>query len=500
MMDTITMPEAATSDLYVVTASVEARRVRLEGRTRRVLITGLLVLLILLASPRPNLLNYLVPVFAVVAGWAILEASPTQYFVFTFWLWFLIPMLRRMVDARSFSSAEGTILLSSYFASCVPLYHLVWSRRKILDRFSVPLVLMSMAVLYGILYGLTRYSPAKCVQSALTWAAPITFAFFIYQHRQRFSDLFGAFEKTMVWGTLVMGAYGVIQYFLLPTWDSLWMINLDNVTFGSPHPLELRVFSTMNAPQLLGIYLAIGLLISLQSTMSIRVLAVPFGVVSLIFTQARSAWVCLLVGFFFVVLKGSLRLRLQVLGVAVVAGLGIVIALQNPTVSENISKRFNTLSQVGSDDSFLSRTEGHIGLFEGLLDVPFGLGFGGVQAGTPASKEDALMKNGKGVMQADSTIAGILNPFGMPGALLAIISAIFLIKNVFEMKAPVGSPAGVLRILTLAFFAIMPLDNVMYGPSGFLCWAVIGLDCAARSQAVGPRLRDLQHGSVHLTS
>ena len=491
-MDTVTMLEAATSKLRFPVPSAGARRTRLEIRTRRVLVTGLLLILTLLASPRPNLLNYLIPVLAVVAGWMILEASPTQYFIFTFWLWFLIPMLRRMVDARSFSSVEGTILLSSYFASCVPLYHLVWSRRKIFDRYSAPLVLMSMAVLYGTLYGLTRYSLLKCGQSVLTWLAPLTFAFFIYQHRHRSNEFFEVFETTMVWGTLVMGAYGVIQYFLLPKWDSLWMINLDNVTFGKPYPLELRVFSTMNAPQLLGVYLAIGLLISLQSAMRIRVLAVPFGVVSLIFTQARSTWICFLVGFLFVVLKGSLRLRLQVLGVAIVALIAIAIATQNPTVSENISKRFDTLSDVGSDDSFLSRADGHVALFEALLDVPFGLGFGGVQAGTPASKEDALIKNGKGVMQADSTIAGILDPFGMPGGVLAVISSFFLLRNVFEVKGPAGSPAGTLKVLTLAFFAIMPLDNVLCGPSGFLCWAVIGLVCATRSQASAPKIPDLQ--------
>ena len=53
--------------------------------------------------------------------------------------------------------------------------------------------------------------------------------------------------RTFVTGGLVMGLYGLIQFFYLPEWDVYWLENAGMDSQGLPFPGLIRVFSTMNS-------------------------------------------------------------------------------------------------------------------------------------------------------------------------------------------------------------------------------------------------------------
>ena len=46
--------------------------------------------------------------------------------------------------------------------------------------------------------------------------------------------------STFMWGMLVMGLYGVVQYFVMPQWDVLWMIGSDMERTGRAGAVRRR--------------------------------------------------------------------------------------------------------------------------------------------------------------------------------------------------------------------------------------------------------------------
>jgi hypothetical protein len=268
---------------------------------RQLLTIGILILCGLLLSSHSGVVNYLFPVFAVAAGLVLLRSSPADYTSFTLWLWLLAPLVRRLVDFRSATSGPPLILLAPYLASCIPLYYLLRNRGARVDRTSAPLFYMGAAVTCGLIVGGLNFPLAAVLEALLTWIAPICFAFFVYGNRKHFQNIFHSFETTMIHGTLLIGTYGIYQYFALPPWDVFWMEHTPNVVVGLPQPMEVRIFSTMNAPQILALFLTVGVLLALRSKSTVRLLVAPVGALALALTLTRTAWISFLVGLTFLV-------------------------------------------------------------------------------------------------------------------------------------------------------------------------------------------------------
>ena len=150
--------------------------------------------------------------------------------------------------------------------------------------------------IYATFLGLWNFAPRLVFQDLLTWVAPLVFAFTLCRHSDQAIELFQAFEKAFLYGLLVISAYGVAQFFFLPGWDAFWMrwVNMDSI--GNPEPKEVRVFSTMNGPQILASFLAVGLIIAFSSRHRIRWVAIPLGLLCLVLSLARSGWVAVVAG------------------------------------------------------------------------------------------------------------------------------------------------------------------------------------------------------------
>ena len=61
---------------------------------------------------------------------------------------------------------------------------------------------------------------------------------------------------------LLLGGYGIFQYLDPPSWDRDWMINSAMDSIGEPEPLMVRVFGTLNAPGVYGLWIAALLVLS----------------------------------------------------------------------------------------------------------------------------------------------------------------------------------------------------------------------------------------------
>ena len=455
-------------------------RITAAALIRRSLVLSILLQFALLFSPGSGILTYICPIFAVVFGWALLRNSRADYIRFTLWLWFLTPLIRRLVDFRSGGDVHSLILVTPYLASCVPLYEIISGGHAVFDRRSFPLLSMTAAVLLGLPIGLANFGAPAAFQSFLTWIAPLCFALFLYQHRTHFPEMFRTFEQTMICGALVAAGYGVYQYFFLPGWDALWMENVDNPTFFKAVAMDVRVFSTMNGPQVLALFLSTGLLLALHSRDKIRYFASPVIALALVLTMARTAWMSFVFGLIYLVLRGGARLRLQVGVVAAIAVCLFGLALQDQDVAAKVWQRFDTFKNVGHDESFNSRIEGHEALLVYLSDNPFGFGLGGPADGSEAAERKGNIKIPSDLsVQNDSSIAAVMLSLGIFGSLLAGISFVMIAAAVMRLEAAHGSSTEALKVLALVFLVEAPCETVVNGPCGFLTWAVLGLCLAA---------------------
>ena len=144
-------------------------------------------------------------------------------------------------------------------------------------------------------------------------------------------------------------------------------VNMDSI--GNPEPKEVRVFSTMNGPQILASFLAVGSIIAFSSRHRIRWVAIRGPVVFGAF--ARALW---LGGRGRRDITGTRRIGSGfVWSVAVLAVVVMIGALQNPDLQQVMSQRFDTLTDVRNDTSFMDRVESYRALFAGFLYNPFGL-------------------------------------------------------------------------------------------------------------------------------
>ncbi len=340
-----------------------------------------------------------------------------------------------------------------------------------MGRQAVPIFLFLLAILYGAITGAITFGVASSAEAAVTWVAPACFGLFLYHYRSYAREMFYSFERSIIGCTAVAGAYGIYQYFVMPNWDALWMTNLGNLTFGNPLPMQVRVFSTLNSPQILALFLAVGILFAMRSNTFLRFLAVPFGLVSLVLSMARTAWVGFAVALVYAIFRMNSRQRLQLLFIGLFALATFSLVLQDPNVSKAVTNRFSTLHDVSHDDSIVSRIEGHEALFQGLARYPYGLGLGSQQNGASRNPADAMMGHGgKFILQNDSSLVVLVVSLGFFGFLLAASTLFVLSLRVSQLTISRLPEAIALKAALVLLASEFLLNNIINGPAAFLTW------------------------------
>ena len=297
--------------------------------------------------------------------------------------------------------------------------------------------------------------------------------------------MFPAFEKAFLYGAIVVSIYGLLQFFVLPQWDVLWMEQLNSIlnTVGNPVATEVRVFSTMNAPQILASFFSVSLLIAFSSRRKIRFISIPLALLCLLLTLARSGWVAMVAGTIYLLFTLPRRQQVQMVLAGVMAVLLLILAMQNQDLQNVISERFQTMTNVKNDVSFGDRMAGYKSVFASFLNNPFGRGMGV----TPAITEDAsgelgFVHGAESFALQDSTVASVLVTLGLAGALVWVAALFPLGRRLFWMPSVHVASTRTLRAILVALLAETILNAVFSGPTGFLTWSSVGL-CLALSTA-----------------
>jgi len=458
-----------------------------------ILIFACLSVIVLFGAP--NALRIGFPALATVTAIFVFSRSRTMYVQFCFWLWFLSPLVRRLVDYRTEFVATSPLLLAPLLAASVSGVVLIHHPRTLGRRENtgaLPFVGAFAGIAFGTLYGLIRYPPVDVARGLINWIAPVLFGFFLYQEclrkPVRYTELRSTIVRTLLWGTLLMSIYGIVQFFLLLPWDEAWMLGLKDYAFGQPRALELRVFSTMNAPATFASYVMAGLLAaftvltqtSVAERSKLRTLAAltaPVGLLALALTTSRSLWVGLVCGVLYLAFTLPAKARVRVVATVLATLLLAGVATQAPGIHEVVMSRLQSFGSGTSDISANARIDGHLDALGKLTTEPLGEGMGSIDADHATDGSDDRLG------PHDSTLLEFLFALGGPGTFVyAVGVGLGLLKIFFPRRhvaVAVEPQAYAMRAILFAFFAQCLLTSIMVGVPGFLVWTCLALGLVA---------------------
>jgi O-Antigen ligase len=426
-----------------------------------------------MAGGQAGVLRIAFPVLSLVICGFLFWRSKPHYVGLVFWLWFVTPFLSRMADFQGGWETESAVLLAPYLGAGISVITLLTSLRELGNRRSFPYICALAAILYGSTIGLDRYSLFNALRAILNWCVPVFFGFFIYQHSELYYQFRKAIEQAFLYCLLVTGAYGVYQFWTLPDWDKMWLLNVQLNSFGAVEAMEIRAFSTMNAPAIFAAVMASGLLLLFCMKGKLRLVSAACGFLGLMLTMSRASWISLIAGFAFLATRLDMRQRLRLAVAAVACVVFLFTAFQIPVIHSEVTSRIETFSDPSQDVSFSARVRGHEAAFQTISREPFGEGIGSTDAIHNTEGDDDI------IGPHDSTLLEFLYSLGWVGTL--IYGAGLGALSVQLMKSG-GSDSFVLasKAIIVGFVAQCLLNSVLIGILGFLVWTFASM-CLAQS-------------------
>lgn len=416
-----------------------------------------------LLAGQGRLVYYAFTPLCLMAGVVLFQRYPAHYLHFTMWLWMLSPFVRRMVDWQTEFTNFNPVLLAPLAVSCLSFLTVIRISRHLHEHRYYPFGLLLMMMIIALLIGIMISGPFAAGYAFLSWLAPLAVAFYILS-QPRQAEAFGrAMLGALAVGGLVVGAYGVYQYFVAPEWDTAWMIGSAMTSVGNPVAGEIRVFSTLNAPGPLANFMAASLVVLAANRSVFRWVAALPATATLLLSLVRSGWGGLVVGLATMLLVGPPRLKarwlLSILATAVVA----IPLLGVLPFADTVINRFATIADIEDDTSFRVRASFIDAMLDATFVNPIGRGMGATGASTRlASGSGNLGEYG----HFDSGILDIFYTFGWGGFVVLGVLVIVVARAIrYGRRSIEASTAASVAIATLSQ---LPFVNMLLLGPGML--------------------------------
>ena len=412
-----------------------------------------------------SFLNYLFPASSFLLAIRFYYQYPIQYFSLVWWMWFLSPLVRRLVDFQSAYREPSPVLLAPALVTLVSVLTLL---RKFPKRGSDEFYLHMIAVigvLYGACIGAINYHIVSVGIKSLKWLLPVAFGIHIYLNWARYPAFRKSLEKTFTWGVAIMGAYGIYQYIAAPGWDRKWLINSGLLGFqGIPEPFGMRVWSTMDSGEPFGAMMAGGLIFLLSRSVSQSLLVSIPGYLSFLLATIRTAWFGWIAGLLILLTSITPKQQLRLVALMTIL-LALLIPLsQSSPFSEVINSRLDTLANLESDHSLSARQMAYGNLLGKAATSLFGQGIGD--------------------KTYDSAVLATLFNLGWLGTLLYFGSLFLLVVKLFNSKHSAQDYLiGASKAVVATALVRIPFNVPMLEASGILLWGFISLGLAAERYA-----------------
>ena len=414
----------------------------------------------------------------MVGIWLLAEKRESAYVQMCMFAWLFSAGLRRVVDWQTSFDDRNPVLLAASAVSLVGLAFCDFRKRSVGRSNLFLLSVVVLAFFYGSVVGVLVNGVLAASVALVGWLPPFALGIFFLFSRTSPSDLARDVARLSWIPLAILGSYGILQWFLAPPWDTAWMQAVSPIafTFGEPEPFEIRVFSLLNSPYPLGCILVFLLVSQIgQKSSTYRWLASIVGIVSLLLSEVRAAWIIFTLVALLLWFSRQIPARLIVGFVA----LGAIAAVAAPSqLSETVSDRFSTVDSASSDVSFAAR----VSFFQ--VNVPIlirdvaGKGMGSVGSGVRASgpESDATFRD------ADSTYIATLRIFGpLVGIAFLVLYFGIALRSWMALRRS-ESVSGVWSSILLALPVLALLGDVFVGAVGIVAWLPLSVAIVETSE------------------
>lgn len=418
------------------------------------------------------LTNYLFPISAFCLSIVLYRTSPRLYISNTWWLWFITPEIRRLVDYQVGFQSVSPVMLSPYLATGLAFFTVVAYLPELRYKLLFPMALASAGVIYGYLVGVINAGILAATFGLLNWILPIFIGLYVAIQWRHYNAFKKTIYHTFVWGSLIMGLYGVIQYIDPPPWDRYWMLASKMLSIGLPIPYHVRIFSTMNSPGPFAMEIMGTLLMLTAGGGFWRIPAAVFGYISLLLSLVRTAWGGWAVAILYLIFrfKPENTIRYLIAGIMVIT-LALPILTFGP-IAKDLNKRIQSIENVKQNASYQSRIAFYEDFIGKSLDTPIGSGIGNVGVA-------ARLSSSGHVVDFDSGIMEIPYVLGWLGGMLFLIGTIWILLYISLSKWTKIDPfIAISSAIALAVFSTIIFFNSLIGSTGMFFWEFAGMAVA----------------------
>jgi hypothetical protein len=414
-------------------------------------------------------------VLSFVVGIFLYARYTVMYVGFTWWIWFLTPLISRLIDVRSNFDESRFILVAPYLVALITFYTVFRNLPRAYREGGLPFILVLIGVFYAFMVGLVKAPTyVTAARSLLDWLTPITFSFHLFINWRDYPSYRQNILKVFLWGVLVTGSYGIFQYIVAPEWDTFWLTSTKLTSMGEPAPLKLRVWSTMASPGPFAVMMMSGLLLIFNGGGIFTIPAAGVGYLAFLLTMARVMWGCWVVGLLGVITSIKPRLQMRLMVTIIAMALCVVPLSTMEPFSTAINTRLQTLANLEKDDSAQVRQK----IYEEGLNNAISNSVGNGIGNTFIINKDGNLES----IVVDSGILEIFFTLGWLGAAFYISGVVLLLVKLLQAtESRFDTFIAASRAIGVACITAMPIFSVMLGLSGLVMWSFLGIALAGHN-------------------
>ncbi len=421
-----------------------------------------------------NLLRLVFPASSFVVAVFLYLRHPILYIGFTWWIWFLTPFLTRLVDYRIGWDPTRQMMLAPYLVVLVTIVTFIKYLPGAVRQGGLPFVLGFIGVINGFLVGLIFNQPVPVIRGLLDWLSPIIFAFHLFINWRDYPSYRQHIQRVFLWCVLITGAYGIYQFVVAPEWDKLWLIESKMFTSsGNPEPFEMRVWSTLHSPGPFGTVMQTGLLLLFTSSGPLIFPASAAGYLSFLLSQVRTSWGGWLLGI--IIILGSVKARIQIrlIMIILVMAMCVVPLLTIEPISEVVTTRLESFSNLEKDTSFQDRSKSYDRNLNLALSTALGNGLGNIWKVNEKTGQIEVIVIDSGILDMFFTLGW----FGAIPYLGGLLLMLFSVSNYTEGKF--DSFVSAARAISISSCAQLIIYSGMLSIGGMIMWGFLAMAMAA---------------------
>lgn len=419
------------------------------------------------------ILRLVFPVTSLMVALFLYLRHPILYIGFTWWIWFLTPLVARLVDYRVGWDPTRQMLIAPYLVVFVTIITFFRHFPGAYRQGGLPFILGFVGVFYGFLVGLIHNSPIPVARGLLDWLSPIIFGFHLFINWRDYPSYRQHIQRVFLWGVLIIGAYGIYQFVVAPEWDRYWLIESKLYSSsGDPVPFGMRVWSTLHSVGPFGAVMQTGLLLLFTSSGKLIFPASAVGYLSFLLAQARTNWGGWLLGVIMIMGSAKARVQMRLITIILVMAMCVIPLVVIEPISKVVTARLESFSNLQEDSSFKDRSgsyDRNLGL---ALSNGLGNGLGNIWKVNEKTGQIEVFVIDSGILDMFFTLGW----FGAIPYMGALILMIFSVSNYPEARF--DSFISAARAIAISSCSQLIIGSGMLSVAGMILWGFFAISMA----------------------